>query len=226
MVVGSLQGRGLFATSDFKEGEVLFEEQPLVCAQFLWNAFYNYTACDHCLQPLETAEEACRRLTNSPNLELPHQECCETMKEKHTTCQHCQSADKSNFLQALSQFCKATVNQEQDIAHKLLGAQFQWFSTEGFQSLVALIGTNGQGIGTSSISRWVTRCEQLQLPDDEKVALDAFIDDLYENLNKGLYVREITCDFLKLSGHLRGLTGRVDCYRPPTLVFISWARYV
>ncbi|OPL32819.1 hypothetical protein AM593_01874, partial [Mytilus galloprovincialis] len=105
-----------------------------------------------------------------------------------------------------SQFVKNTVNEEDEIVHKLLGKQFQeqlellrqmtgdfifednvsqWFTPEGFRSLFALIGTNGQGIGSSSISVWVKNCEDLAIPDEEKEQLDAFIDQLYDDMDKG-----------------------------------------
>lgn len=44
------QGKGLFATLNFKAGDVIFEERPLVSCQFLWNAAYGYLACDFCLK--------------------------------------------------------------------------------------------------------------------------------------------------------------------------------
>ena len=44
------QGRALFAKRDFEEGEILFEEKPIVSCQFAWNKFYKYKACDHCMK--------------------------------------------------------------------------------------------------------------------------------------------------------------------------------
>ena len=83
------QGKGLFAISGFKEGDVIFEENPLVCCQFAWNADYKYLACENCLRPLETAEENVRRLTNNKEIILPYHECCETKKELVTECEAC-----------------------------------------------------------------------------------------------------------------------------------------
>ena len=37
----------------------------------------------------------------------------------------------------------------------------------------------------SSISVWVKNCENLALPDDEKEKLDAFIDQMYEDIDNG-----------------------------------------
>ena len=84
------QGRALFASRDFAEEESLFEESPVVCAQFLWNELYKYSACSHCLKSLETAEAMCRRLTNNPSLVLPHPECCPVDESTYVTCPHCQ----------------------------------------------------------------------------------------------------------------------------------------
>ena len=80
----------MFATSAIAEDEVLFEEQPLVCAQFLWNQVYKYRACHHCLKALETAEENIRRLTGQSNLDLPFPDCCSTVSQEHVQCPHCQ----------------------------------------------------------------------------------------------------------------------------------------
>lgn len=44
------KGNGLFAKRQIKSGETIFEENPLVSAQFSWNAAYGYNACDHCLR--------------------------------------------------------------------------------------------------------------------------------------------------------------------------------
>ena len=90
----SLQkGKGLFAKKDFREGELIFEEKPLICGQFLWNSLYKYTACSHCLRSLETAEQMARRLSANDSLELPYaSKCCEItrMGLKIISCHNCQ----------------------------------------------------------------------------------------------------------------------------------------
>jgi hypothetical protein len=124
------------------------------------------------------------------------------------------SADPSAVLQRFGGFVHTTVNEDEEIVHKLLGDQFrsqlevlcplarealyhediqQWLTPEGFRSWLALVGTNGQGIGSSSISTWVKNCEALQLPDEEREQLDAFIDQLYQDLDKvsGIF---LNCD--------------------------------
>lgn len=289
-VIGDPIGKGLFATRSYKEGEVIFEERPLVSCQFLWNAAYGYLACDYCMRPLETAEENARRLAQSATLTLPYPECCDSETESMIECPNCdasycckdcqdsawsqyhnilcvrsftpdpahplvllqeawkhmhyppetacilllarilatvrQAEDKEGAIALFMQFCHRTVNEEEEIAHKLLGTEFSaqlealrgimeralgasevqhWLTPEGFRSLVALVGTNGQGIGTSPLSRWVRNCDNLEVPKEEKVKVDKFIDDLYEQLEKeaggflnnegsGLYPLQSSCN--------------------------------
>ncbi|TRY98772.1 hypothetical protein DNTS_025508 [Danionella cerebrum] len=126
-----------------------------------------------------------------------------------------QARDKERWQRLLSHFCSRTANEEEEIAHKLLGEKFQgqltllrglfatalyedrlhqWFTPEGFRSLFSLVGTNGQGIGTSSLSQWVHGCDALQLPSQQREHLDAFIDQLYKDIDKE------TGDFLNCEG--------------------------
>ena len=63
-----------------------------------------------------------------------------------------------------------------------------WYTEEGFQTLFALLGANQQGIGTSSLSVWVNNCDKLKLFETEKENLDEFIDNLYEELGKGIKI--------------------------------------
>ena len=86
----SFQGRGLFASKEFKKGDVIFEEAPLVSCQFAWNELYRYSACEFCLRSLERAEDMARRLTNNTALILPHVECCTVKIEEITVCPQCQ----------------------------------------------------------------------------------------------------------------------------------------
>lgn len=137
-----------------------------------------------------------------------------------------QAKDKAQWKRLFSQFCSRTANEEEEIAHKLLGEQFKgqlallhslfssalfdehlsrWFVPEGFCSLFALVGTNGQGIGTSSLSQWVHACDALELPVQQREQLDSFIDQLYKDIEKetgdflncegsGLFILQSTCN--------------------------------
>jgi len=260
------KGRSLYTKCDISAGTILFEEKPLVSCQFLWNTLYKYKACDHCMRPLETAEENFQRLSNNPSCSLPYPECCRTDMTCHVTCPACnaayccaecrdiayvqyhrtlcinegvdadhplfrlqeawrnihfppetasvmliarmiaivkQATDKDAILSKFSYFCHNTVNEEEEIVHKLLGENFlsqvdmlrellaealydehvdKWFTPGGFRSLLALIGTNGQGIGTSPLSVWVHNCEELEREEQEKEKFDGFIDKIYENI--------------------------------------------
>ncbi|XP_062574950.1 histone-lysine N-trimethyltransferase SMYD5-like [Saccostrea cucullata] len=84
------KGKSLIAKQNFEEGDVLFEERPLVSSQFLWNEFYKYKACEYCLRSLETAEKQSQRLTENEALTLPYPECDETDPSQYTDCPHCQ----------------------------------------------------------------------------------------------------------------------------------------
>uniref|UniRef100_A0A667WW84 Protein-lysine N-trimethyltransferase SMYD5 n=1 Tax=Myripristis murdjan TaxID=586833 RepID=A0A667WW84_9TELE len=126
-----------------------------------------------------------------------------------------QAQDKSRWQRLFSQFCSRAANEEEEIAHKLLGEQFRgqlallqslfttalyddhlnrWFTPEGFRALFSLVGTNGQGIGTSSLSQWVHACDALELPGQQREHLDSFIDQLYKDIEKE------TGDFLNCEG--------------------------
>lgn len=50
---------------------------------------------------------------------------------------------------------------------------------------MALVGTNGQGIGTSPLAMWVNAVLEYTMSDDEKQQLDFFIDKLYEYVEEG-----------------------------------------
>lgn len=56
---------------------------------------------------------------------------------------------------------------------------------ETFKRLFALIGENGQGIGTSSFADWVKNVSALPLSTDEKAAVDELIDNCYAQLEEG-----------------------------------------
>uniref|UniRef100_A0A8D0JN30 Protein-lysine N-trimethyltransferase SMYD5 n=2 Tax=Sus scrofa TaxID=9823 RepID=A0A8D0JN30_PIG len=241
--VNSAKGKGLFATQLIRKGETIFVEQPLVAAQFLWNALYRYRACDHCLRALEKAEENAQRLTGKPGQVLPHPDLCTVRKDLHQNCPHCQvmycSAEcrlaaaeqyhqvlcpgpsQDDPLHPLNKLQEAwrhaglsllPPNQGQlELLRRLFTealyeeALSQWFTPDGFRSLFALVGTNGQGIGTSSLSQWVHACDALELKPQDREQLDAFIDQLYKDIEaatgeflncegSGLFVLQSCCN--------------------------------
>ncbi|XP_014472258.1 PREDICTED: SET and MYND domain-containing protein 5 [Dinoponera quadriceps] len=268
-MVNNEKGKGLFSKRAYKEGDVILEEKPVVSCQFSWNSDYGYLACDHCLRPLETAEENAQRLAGNSNIVLPHSECCETNKNLTTECPTCgvkycsvecqneafqryhstlclqsrvkdenhpltqlnetwkqmhyppetatimllarmvamvnQANDKQHVYSMFSQFCHRTVNDTHEIAHNLLGEKFvgqidvlrgmmekalnleytaHWFTPDGFRSLLALVGTNAQGIGTSAFSRWVRNVSALDLHKDQRIYIDKLIDRIYDEMEE------------------------------------------
>lgn len=58
---------------------------------------------------------------------------------------------------------------------------------DGFKSLLALIGTNGQGVGTSSLADWVRNVELLELSDTEREDVNTLIDEMYDKLDEGSF---------------------------------------
>ncbi|XP_031842726.1 SET and MYND domain containing, class 5 [Nomia melanderi] len=276
-LINEEKGKGLFATSSFKDGDIILTEKPLVFCQFSWNLEYGYLACDNCLKPLETAQENLRRLTGSDMI-LHYPECCETKKELITECSECgtkycssdcqteaysryhktlclhskekdeshplvqlnetwkqmhyppesatimllarmvaivnQSNNKEDILSTFSQFCHRSTNDVDQIAHKLLEEKFigqidvlrhmmqkalnteftsQWFTPDGFKNLLALIGTNGQGIGTSPFSVWAKNVSALN-PQEDGICIDKYISHLYDEMD------EVVGDFLNNEG--------------------------
>lgn len=81
----------MVATKNISEDEIILEEEPLVSSQFSWNKSYSYLACDHCLFPLETAEQNIRRLTFDQTIILPYPEVDKTadIQLKIVTCPGC-----------------------------------------------------------------------------------------------------------------------------------------
>ncbi|XP_046978047.1 histone-lysine N-trimethyltransferase SMYD5 [Vanessa cardui] len=276
-ISNSKKGKGLFATKQFNEGDIILEEEPLVSCQFAWNAAYRYLACDHCMRPLETPEQNVIRLSGKPDILLPHSNCFEDDLLNITSCNQCgilycseeckvnslaiyhrtlcyiqndahhpinllietwkqihyppetanimllvrilayiqQHSDPASAAATIKQFCHRTVNEDAELVHKVLGDEFsgqlntlremtanvingeyiqEFLTPEGFCSLMALVGTNSQGIGTSPLSLWVTSVSQLTMSDDERQQLDMFIDKLYQ------YVEEESGQFLNTEG--------------------------
>ncbi|XP_071982530.1 protein-lysine N-trimethyltransferase SMYD5 [Engystomops pustulosus] len=174
---------------------------------------------DNPQHPLNKLEEAWRNIHYPP-------ETASIMLMARMVASVKQAKDKDWWLQLFSQFCNKAANEEEEIVHKLLGDKFKgqldhlrrlfmealheervsrWFTPDGFRSLFALVGTNGQGIGTSSLSQWVHACDALELPAAERERLDALIDQLYKDIEKetgeflncegsGLYMLQSCCN--------------------------------
>lgn len=76
-------------------------------------------------------------------------------------------------------------------------------SSDTFKRLFALIGENGQGIGTSAFADWVKNATALDLPADRKAALDDFIDHCYADMDESKFaIRSIVWLISNLMGFL------------------------
>ena len=68
-------------------------------------------------------------------------------------------------------------------------AEFKWFLTaNGFRQLLALLGRNQQGVGTSVLAIWVKNCEALPPASEQAAAssdLSQLIDALYSKIDDG-----------------------------------------
>ncbi|KAG6454293.1 hypothetical protein O3G_MSEX008624 [Manduca sexta] len=126
-----------------------------------------------------------------------------------------QNSDPAAAAAKIKQFCHRTVNEDAELIHKLLGEQFaiqlnrlreltaavidgdyiqDFLTPEGFCALMALVGTNGQGIGTSPLAMWVNAVSELTMSDDERKQINLYIDKLYQ------YVEEESGTFLNTEG--------------------------
>ncbi len=69
--------------------------------------------------------------------------------------------------------------------------EFNWFLTsDGFRQLLALLGRNQQGVGTSSLATWVKNCEALSASQQAVAAaassdISQFIDAIYTKIDDG-----------------------------------------
>ncbi|CAF3852019.1 unnamed protein product [Rotaria sp. Silwood1] len=286
-----VKGRQIISKRIYQCGELIFQEQPLVLAQFEWNKLYKYYACEYCLYPLESCEQNVRRLCQDSSIIIPHSECdpnrnidqqivrcpkcnemycsiiCyqQAMNNYHLTL--CQSNENQNkdqlirhiidlwrnvhpppettsislvlkimamlkqsnnrllLLQELQKFSQGVQSENQQFYHKLLRKEFEsqveqlryaleqfneqymqivefkWFLTSnGFRQLLALLGRNQQGIGTSSLAIWVKNCEALSIPQQAVAAavvtsdISQFIDAIYTKID------DISGEFIDCEG--------------------------
>lgn len=52
---------------------------------------------------------------------------------------------------------------------------------------MALIGTNGQGVGTSVFQQWSNNCKK-NLPSDQMELFEKFVDNAYEAMEEGIFI--------------------------------------
>jgi len=164
------------------------------CRDQAWNQ-YHETICQRVLggnpnHPLEKLNEAWKVMHYPP-------ETASIMLLVRILASMIQSKERDDLKSQLMKLCHHTVNDEDMIAHKLLGKEFEnqleqlreltikaldtsqiseFLTPEGFRSLFALMGRNGQGIGTSSFSVWVENVANNLIDDD---STNELIDALY-----------------------------------------------
>lgn len=100
-----------------------------------------------------------------------------------------------------SEFSDRPISEDETFCHKMLGEKFaeqldelqkallnvfagdkeleRFVSNEGLIRLFAMIGTNAQGIGTSSFAVWVKNVGEMNLDDKQRSEIDEYIDTLY-----------------------------------------------
>lgn len=107
------------------------------------------------------------------------------------------------FRTQLGIFSQGSKSDDGRLVHKLFGDHFEsrreeirlaigsflhfeevadFLTPDGFATLLTLIGSNSQGIGTNSFTSWYRNFESSSLPEDEKTAIEAFVDEVYEKI--------------------------------------------
>jgi hypothetical protein len=114
--------------------------------------------------------------------------------------------DKDGSLRSrLNKFCNSSTNDNEDLAHKMLGEEHRerilglqalvecvinfdniqdYLAPEGFLKLFVLLGRNGQGVGTSAFAAWIENFEKLQLDNDIKDPVLKHVDEIYRAMDK------------------------------------------
>lgn len=114
--------------------------------------------------------------------------------------------NQPELLATFSEFCDRAINEDLSICHKILGEKFtnqlaelhqaiaetfadeevlsKYLTLEGLTQIFAMIGTNAQGIGTSSFASWVKNVgESSALSEKKRTEVDALIDAFYLKLD-------------------------------------------
>jgi len=107
------------------------------------------------------------------------------------------------FKKLLAVFSQGSRSDDGQLLHKLFGDHFEsrreeirlaiasflefeeaaeFLSPSGFASLLTLIGSNSQGVGTNSFTSWYRNFESSSLAEDEKNVVEALVDEVYEKI--------------------------------------------
>lgn len=83
-------------------------------------------------------------------------------------------------------YCKAFGSSEFTKTNDEAVNMDMFLTPQAFKTFFAIIGTNGQGLGTSPFAGWVKRVSETPgRSEDEEAAVNTLIDDLYERLDEG-----------------------------------------
>lgn len=104
------KGKGLFAIRKLKVGDQIVVERPLICCQFPWNRLYKYTACDHCLKSMETAEDMAKRLSGNKGTILPKKGSCDIERSSNLLSTKCTACNVSMIATNGLLFAKCIIN--------------------------------------------------------------------------------------------------------------------
>lgn len=112
------------------------------------------------------------------------------------------------LMSMFDEFCDTAVNADLSFCHKMLGDKFQdqinllqekiakvfcndgdqmlnkFLTPDGFTRLLAIIGTNSQGIGSSSFATWVKNIGEFAMKEKERQEVDETIDHFYSALEE------------------------------------------
>lgn len=114
---------------------------------------------------------------------------------------------KPKLLETFGEFCDRSINEDLSICHKILGERFKeqmselqqafaqlfanddvlgkFLTPEGLTQIFAMIGTNAQGIGTSSFAGWVKNVGEMKaLTAKQRSEVDELIDTFYATLEE------------------------------------------
>lgn len=94
------KGYGIKAIKNYDEDDIIFEENPIVCAQFLHNKDF-FLACSHCMRSLEKPSAMLKRLSGI-EVELPSHfdpALSDLNQPQIFSCQHCSDVYCSEHCQ-------------------------------------------------------------------------------------------------------------------------------
>ncbi len=166
------------------------------CQEESWNSYHKVLCHVDPKHPLKVLDEMWRNIHYPP-------ETTSIMLVCRILASIVQSSDPDRKIADYLQMIHETNNVKEGLVHKLLGDEYasqieqlrlatvnafasypvvQRFldNPEGFATLLALIGRNSQGIGTSAFAVWAKKAEKLATNQDDRSKLDTLINSVYD----------------------------------------------